>query len=187
MANDHLCVGGDGGPLIVLQAAAVPLWQGARNFEHSVMNGGQIETDYDFICDWQGTEYIRVITRYGRDLLVLWNCEWGAIFLPPDSLSLPPDALVLTRCFHEDDLPDILPKIMERIQQGEPHCSLLFNAQDTTLRLQVGADSAEPSYLYDYMDISVSSGMKRCDFYLVEYDSSSEEVILIHTHSESDF
>lgn len=50
MAEDF-CIEGDGGPLVLLQSTVVPMWQGARIFENSVMNGGQLETDYDIICN----------------------------------------------------------------------------------------------------------------------------------------
>jgi RNAse (barnase) inhibitor barstar len=186
MADDDACVGGDGGPLVVLQATAIPQWQGARNFENSLMNGGNVETDYDIICNGQGTEGICVVNRYGRDLLALWDCEFGATLLPPHLLLLPPDALVFTQCYPQDDLPDILPQILEHIQQREPRQSLLFNVQDTMLRLQVGADGSEPSAVYGNLDIPVAPGIKRCDVYLVESDSLHDEVVIINADSQND-
>ena len=36
--------------LVVLQATAAAQWQGANDFDNSLMNGGNVETDYDIIC-----------------------------------------------------------------------------------------------------------------------------------------
>jgi hypothetical protein len=150
------------------------------------MNGGDVETDYDIICARQGTEDICVVTRYGRDILVLWDCEFGATLLPSHLLSLSPDALVITQCYPPDDLPDILPRIVECVQRGGPIRTFRFNVQDAMLRLQVGADGSEPSAVYGYLDIPVTPGMKRCDVYLVESESLHDEVVIINVHRQND-
>jgi len=46
---------GDGGPAIVLQGSVVPQWQGASDFDNSLMAGGTVETDYDVMCHHCGT------------------------------------------------------------------------------------------------------------------------------------
>ncbi len=177
MTDTNACVGGDGGPLIVLQASAVAQWQGANDFDNSLMGGGNIETDYDVVCahDTGG-----VVTRYDREILVLWDSEFGAGFLPPEPLSLSSDALVISLCFHPDDFAEILPAIVERVGMGQPEQSSLFNIQDTMLRLQVAADNADPSYLYNFIDTPVTPGLRQCDVYHVKHDSLVSEVIVIN-------
>jgi hypothetical protein len=49
--NTSEWVSGDGGPIIVLQDAAVPNWAGAEDYEESLMAGGTKRTDYDVICE----------------------------------------------------------------------------------------------------------------------------------------
>lgn len=189
MDNTDKSVGGGGGPLIVLQAAAVPHWQGASDYENSLMAGGDVETDYDLICgDNQPPKGVFVLTRHSREMLVLWQGAFGGRLLPPRLLSLPPNTIILMQGCADDDIPDILPKIQERIHRGKPDRSLLLNIQDTTLRLQAGADSlqividgVEPSYNHGYLDIPISPGSKQCEVY--EYDNASftDEVVIIST------
>ncbi|MEO7715888.1 MAG: Imm21 family immunity protein [Capsulimonas sp.] len=179
MMEESLCVGGDGGPLIVIQASAVPLWQGASDFENSLMNGGDVETDYDVICDLPGELGVGMVTRYEREMLVLWDSEFSATRLPSEALSLAPDVIVLTMAYHPDDLPGILPIIAECVQAGAPERSLPFFVQDEMLRLQVGADCAEPSYLYQYLDIPIAPGRKQCEIYSVKHNSLEDEVVVI--------
>ena len=185
MADTDLCIGGDGGPLILLQASAVPQWQGVNDFENSLMNGGDVETDYDVICKSLGAKEFCVLPRHGRDMLVLWDSEFGAMLLPPQSLSLSSGTLVLTQCYSADDLSAILPKMQERLRRGDCDISLPFHAEETTLRLQVGADGPNPSYIYDYLDVPISVGLRRCDAYLIELGSYSDAVIIIN-ESEDD-
>ncbi len=189
MANNNKGVGGGGGPLIVLQATAVPHWQGASDYEDSLMAGGDVETDYDLICgDGQPPKGVFVLTRYGREMLVLWQGAFGGRLLPPQSLSLPPSTIIVIQGCADDDLPDILPKIQQRVHRGRPDRSLLLNIQDTTLRLQAGADNlqigidgVEPQYGHGYLDIPVSPGSKQCEVY--EYDNASfkDEFVIINT------
>ena len=174
MDAKHVCVGGDGGPLVVLQGSATSQWQGASDFDNSLMGGGDTETDYDIACGTGG-----IVTRYDREILVLWDSEFGASFLPPEPLSLPLDALVISLCFHFADFAEILPAIVERLRAGEPEHSSLFNIQDTTLRLQVAADNAEPDYIYTFIDVAVSPGQRQCDVYHVKHHSLVSEVIVM--------
>ena len=179
-------VGGGGGPLIVLQAAAVPQWQGASDYENSLMAGGDVETDYDLICcDGELPKGVFVLTRHDREMLVLWQGAVGGRLLPPRLLSLPSDTIILIQGYPEDDLPDVLSKIQERLQRGRPERSLLLNIQDKTLRLHAGADSLqvvvdgiEPSYDHGYIDIPVSPGLKRCDVYEFDNDAFKDEVVI---------
>ncbi len=181
MTNANTCVGGSSGPLIVLQDAAVPLWQGASDFDNSLMGGGYIETDYDVICgDGQPPEGVFVLNRHGRGMLVLWQSAYGAALLSPKPLALSADTIVLTFCIHSDDFPAImLPHIVARVQRGQPEHLMSLGIEDTMLGLQVGADSAEPSYTYNFVDIPVSPGLWQCEVYLVEHDSLVDEVVVI--------
>ena len=176
--DNTICVGGDGGPLIILQAAAVPLWQGAVDFDNSLMGGGDIETDYDVICE-SATEF-GIISRHGRDMAVLWDSEFSAMLLPPHLLSLSADMLVLLPCYHGDSLPSILPHIRNAIAEGRHEYAVPFDIQDTSLRLQVGADGGEGIiYNYKYCDIPVIPGVKRCTVYLVEHNAIKDSVVVI--------
>ena len=187
MADTDHGVGGGGGPLIVLQASVIPQWQGASDFENCLMNGGDVETDYDVICcDGEPPRGVFVLNRHGRDMLVLWMGAFGGRLLSPQSLSLSPNAIVLMQGYTDDDLSDVLPKIQERFQKGMPERSLLLNVQDTTLRFQAGADTLqvaaygfESSYDHGYLDIPVLPGLRQCDVY--EYDNYpfKDEIVVI--------
>ncbi len=178
MDNDSVCIGGDGGPLIVLQASAVPQWQGATEFDNSLMGGGDIETDYDVICESVGADEFCVIPRYGLEMLVLWDSEFGGMVMPPHICSLDDDSIILTMCYQANYLPDIVPHIKQTIAEGKPKRSCLFHIKDTPLRLQVGADSGI-SYNYEYLDIPVSPGVKLCNVYLVKHGSLTDTIVVI--------
>ncbi len=143
------------------------------------MNGGDVETDYDVICEGVGAKEFCVIPRHGREMLVLWDSVFGATLLQPQSLSPSPGTLVLMHCYSADDLSAILPKMQERVRRGDPDFSLPFNVEETTLRLQVGADSSEPSYDYKYLDVPVLPGSRRCYAYLIKLDGYSDVVVII--------
>tara|TARA_R110002072_G_scaffold86855_3_gene196076 strand:+ start:225 stop:581 length:357 start_codon:yes stop_codon:yes gene_type:complete len=68
-------VQGDGGPVILLQEGAIPLWRGAADFERSLLEGGDLETDYDVICE---APELSAIRHHERDMLVLSDCSWHA-------------------------------------------------------------------------------------------------------------
>lgn len=176
--------GGDGGPLVVLQSTAAAIWQGALDFDKSLMNGGNVETDYAIICDIQTKEGIGIGTRYCREMLVLWDSEFGAIRVPPQLLYFRPEVVVLTMCFPDEELIRLTEDISASIGGKDLQRSLLFDVQDTSLRLQVGADSPDPSYLYNCLDIPITSGMKRCDVCLVQNGDFRCEVLIIDTHQE---
>src|SRR3989339_976791 len=73
---------GDGGPLVLLQSSALPAWEGAANFDNSIMNGGTVETDYDVIC--RCGDGIHMINYRNRDMLVMGDSEWaGTVFDMP--------------------------------------------------------------------------------------------------------
>ncbi len=179
MSEDNTCIGGDGGPLVLLQASAAAQWQGAIGFGDVLPNGEVVETDYDILWDSSIAEGICVITLYDRDMLVLWDSEFGAILRSSRVLSLPADTLVLTMCYADEDWSDILPALAECIWHGKPKRSLPFNMHDATLRLQVGADSADPSYSYPHTDVPIVPGTKRCDIYWIERPSLRYEVVII--------
>ena len=65
-AADAIWIGGDGGPLIVLQDHAAQQWQGA-----SVLG------DSDYLAILAAEDY--VIQRYSRDMIVLEDSESGTI------------------------------------------------------------------------------------------------------------
>lgn len=188
MNNPNYGVGG-GGPLIRLQAAAVPQWQGASVYKDSLMAGGDVETDHDLICcDGQPLKGVFVLTRYDREMLVLYMGAFGGRLLPPRLLSLSPNTIILTQGYADNDLPDILPRIEKRPQRGNPERSLLLNIQDKLLRFHAGADSlqvvtedCEPSYDHGYIDISVTPGLRRCDVYEFESNTFKDGVVIINT------
>jgi hypothetical protein len=147
-------VAGDGGPLVVLQALAVPKWQGAADFDNSLMNGGTVETDYDVICDCKTNH----LERYGRDMLVLNDSEWaGRMFALPSG-----DVVVVQHFYVSDELPSI----SERIAQYPPKRTFPMKVEDASLRLLVGADEgASPTRVYGHQDVAIAPGMKRCELH----------------------
>ena len=158
-------IGGDGGPMIVLQGGATSYWQGAANFDNSLMNGGQIETDYDIICQGEDAGY--TIKRYGRDMLVLDDSEWGARIF-----ALPSGAVAVVQQFGGNDDINLVLERVSRLRLSE---SFPMDVQDRTLRLLVGADDGNGS-AYGYKDVPITLGRKRCDVFL----SEDELVILIN-------
>lgn len=186
MDNDKVCVGGDGGPLIVLQAAAIPQWQGAANFDNSIMGGGDVETDYDVICENLLADEFGVVSRYGREMLVLWDSENGAMTLPPHMFGLAPGTVVVTYCYTDADLTHILPHMVERVARGGAERAVPFHIQDITLRLQVGADGGDDAaYSYEHLDIPALPGVRQCDVYLFDHPIKSDwlkdMVVIINT------
>ncbi len=143
--DDDNWIGGDGGPLIVLQAGALPHWRGAADFEQSLMNGGPLETDYDLICDCDNYH----MHRHGRDMLVLDDCEWvGRIFRHDNGV------IVVEQCYYaSEDLTDIV----QQTQMAQPEISFPITVEDHRLRLLVGADDGndanDDSYGFSEVDI----------------------------------
>lgn len=145
-------VAGDGGPLIILQAGAVPQWQGASNFEQSLMNGGSVETDYDVICN-AGDEPA-VLKRYDRDMVVMSDSEWaGGIFTKGDMV-------VVVQYFYYDE--GALPDIVERALSTPPRKSVTLEIVDSTLRLLVGADDGAGTQ-YGFAEVDITIGPKQCE------------------------
>jgi len=154
--NDEQRIGGDGGPLIVIQQGAVSKWQGAANFENSLMNGGTIETDYDVICEIGDAKIPALLHRHDRDMLVFTDSEWsGGIF------TLGP-SIVIVQFYYYDE--GALPDIVERARKSDPADSFDFLALDSTMRLQVGADDGGAEN-YGFAEVSVVPGKMRCNTY----------------------
>lgn len=152
LIDDEQWIGGDGGPLIVLQHGALPHWQGANDFDHSLMGGGTIETDYDVICEV--TDVPSKIHRHDRDMLVLTDCEWsGGIF------TLGPSIVVVQYYYYDEGA---LPDIVERARKSTPAATFDFCMIDSTLRLQVGADDGT-QYGFGFSDVRAQPGTWRCD------------------------
>lgn len=163
MKSEDGCVGGDGGPLIVLQASAIALWQGASDFNNSLMSGGNVETDYDVIC--QCEKEVTLIKRYDRDMLVLWDSEWGGHII-----ALPSGEIIITQgCFDIEELPDL----SNRQALGNSLRSFPSDIQDTSLRLLVGADDGNGK-TWEYSDVDVIPRVRNCDVY-----SSGEYYVVI--------
>lgn len=174
--DDKNWVGGDGGPLVVLQSSAAVQWQGALGSEDDLSGDDSVieidaesahlyvpgevafENDNDaaFLCG----DY--VTRRYGRDMLVLDDSEWsGRLFLLPSGAV----GVVQVQCRVEN-----LPDAVSRAAQAEPEKSGPFHVQDGTLRLLVGADSGDGS-VYGYSEVPVSPGVKRWSLHPFEYGS----------------
>lgn len=160
-------VQGDGGPLIVLQDSAATQWQGAIDFDNSIMNGGSIETDYDIICEC--VEEVCLISRYDRDMLVLSDSEW-----PGEMFASPSGRVTVVQSFYQDDRLD---DITKRADQDKPLRSFLFAVKDTALRFIVGADDGGGS-IYGRGETPIIPGLKRCDVYAYE----DSVVVTINTH-----
>ena len=82
MNNNYALYGnwilGDGGPNILIPTDKVSQWQGARDYEQSIMNGGNLRTHYDIACevsDWLGLTMepgFPVISLHGDDTMSAW-------------------------------------------------------------------------------------------------------------------
>ena len=163
MVTEKDFIGGDGGPMVVLQASAVSKWQGAADWDNALMNGGNVETDYDVICEHEDTG--SAIKRYNRDMLVLDDSEWGAYIF-----ALPSGAVAIVQQFGGDNN---INAIMERVTQKRPSKSFPIDIQDSSLRLLVGAEDGS-GQSYGYKDVPITPGKKRCDVF-----SSSDELVVI--------
>ncbi len=150
-------IGGDGGPSVVLQTTAAAQWQGANDFNNSLMRGGSVETDYDVICACE--DGVHVIERYSRDMLVLSDSEWGACFVPSAR-----GEIVLIQWFGSDSE---LYELVNRLTAASPSETLAFLMRDTTLRLQVGAEDGN-CVMYGFSEVEVAPGKKIGDVYYCE-------------------
>ncbi len=167
-------VGGDGGPLVLLQASAAAQWQGAMGTEDDFSGAGEnvievdaqdahlypanevgFETDSD--AAFFGGDYR--IRRYDRDMLVLEDSEWaGRIFVLPTGAV----GVVQVQCIVDD-----LPAAVQQVIDGEPERSGVFQMEDDGLRLMVGADTGTDS-TYHYLDVPFAPGIKQWKRYEFE-------------------
>ena len=150
-------------------------WQGAEGSEDDFGGAGEdvieidaqdahlylpgevaFETDSDaaFLC---GNSLTR---RYDRDMLVLEDSEWtGRVFV------LPSGAVGIVQVQHVvDDLPTAIRQALDK----EPEQSGMFEMQDDSLRLMVGADTGTNS-TYRFVDIPFAPGVKRWKRYEFEF------------------
>ena len=164
MENNTTWIQGDGGPMVVLQAAAALQWQGAADFDNSLMGGGTHETDYDVICECE--DGVTVIERYGRDMLVLSDSEWAACFAPSTA-----GDVVIVQWFGSDSS---LNELVDRVTATEPSLSSRFRMSDTSLRLLVGADTGNGE-MYGFSEVEVPPGDKVCEVY---YSDEAQVVVL---------
>ena len=155
VSEEHL-IQGNGGPLIVLQSSAVRRWNGAKNFENSVMNGGWIETDYDVIC-W--AEEVSVIHRKERDMLVLSACEW-----PGSIRTLSSGEILIVQIFGSDLKSE---ELAQRARERPPIQIFPFRLVDKALILMVGANAGNNRH-YGFSKVSISPGAKLCEIYACE-------------------
>ena len=150
-------ISGDGGPVVLLQAQAVPCWRGAADFSSSLMAGGSVETDYDVICACP--DGVTRLHRHGRDMLVLSDSEWPAAFVPCAGVEC-----AVLQSFGSDSPPEAL---VARLAQTAPREVLRLEVQDERLRLLVGADDGEGGS-YGYAEVTLAPGEKECRVYLTE-------------------
>lgn len=162
--NEEDWVSGDGGPIVVIQSSVIKKWKGAEDFENSLMNGGDVETDYDVICECK--DGVNLIKRYKREMFVLSDCEWSA------SLQKTPDGnIVIIQFFGSDKTTEEL--ILECFHIPAS-VSFPFKMKDDFLRLLVGADSGNGE-IWGFSDIYLKPGLKHCDVY---YSDEAQIVII---------
>lgn len=164
MGTSNDFIGGDGGPMVVLQASATSKWQGASDWDNSLMEGGYVETDYDVICETN--ELGRLVQRYNRDMLVLDDSSWGARIY-----TLTSGATAIVQRYGEGA--ETTESVVERVTKSRPSKSFQMNVQDSSLRLLVGADDGKGT-LYGYKDVPIEPGIKQCDTF-----SSEDELVII--------
>ena len=139
-------------------------WQGAADFDNSLMSGGSVETDYDVIC--QCEEGVTVIERYDRDMLVLQDDEWAACFAPSDT-----GKVIVVQWFGSDSE---LSELVSRLTAAPPSKTETFTVRDTTLRLLVGADDGSGE-MYGFSEAEVVPGKRVCEVY---YSDEAQVVVL---------
>ena len=173
--EDRNWVSGDGGPLVVLQASAVPKWQGAMGSEDGLSDDDEdvtevnaeaahlyppgevtFETDYDAAC-FCGDYVTR---RYDLDMLVLEDSEWSGRFLLLESGGV---GVVQVQCRIDN-----LPEAIEKALLTEPGRTGVFQMQAAGLRLMVGADTHEDCCGYGFSDVPVTPGGKHWKRYEFE-------------------
>jgi hypothetical protein len=155
---------GDGGPAVVLQEGATSAWHGAADFDRSLLQGGDLETDYDVICRCK--DGVSVINRHGRDMLVLSDCEWPACFFPTSDASV-----VLIQWFGSNCT---LEELVQRLMAEPPSATMPFRIIDGSLRLLVGADGGHGGK-YGYSEVKAQPGDRVCD---VRYSEEAQLIVL---------
>jgi hypothetical protein len=170
MENEVRMIGGDGGPAIVLQVSAAMQWQGAADFDQSLMSGGSTETDYDVVCRCE--DGVSLIERYDRHMLVLSDSEWGTCFAPSAS-----DEIILVQWFGFDGT---LSELVSQTTAAPPSATLGFTMCDPALRLLVGADDGNGE-MYGFSEVSVFPGEYMC---LIYYSEEAQVVILKKAESD---
>lgn len=152
LETNDIWVWGDGGPLVLLQAGALPHWQGAEDFEVSLLNDGSVETDYDAIC--RCPDGGAIFELHGRQGIVLSDSEWPACFVQGAW-----GEILLVQSF--DDMRDPVTLAMGARVTIAPE-RYPFRMVDSTLRLLVGADDGSGT-LYGYVDARLTPGDLWCD------------------------
>jgi hypothetical protein len=145
-------VGGDGGAMVLLQTSAARQWNGIGSPTEE--NGEDPNSDFGFVCESAGHQEVKLVRRYGRDMLILADSEWGAY-----GFQLPSGETVVVQQFRGGDNPSVL---VTRALEKRPTKSFPFRMQDGALYLRVAADPSNKS-LYGYKKLPVTPGRKRCD------------------------
>lgn len=155
VAEETGWIGGDGGPLVVLQATAAAAWRGAEQFEESLTGGGTIENDYDLVCQAEGHR----ARRHGRDLLVLDDSSWSARML-----RLTDGTVIVEQAYYADEAS---PNVLDRLAAVPPRDTFAIEVEDDRLRLVVGADDGDGAE-YGAAEVSITPGRKRCAVYVTD-------------------
>lgn len=139
----------DGGPLIVIPGAAIGWWDGLRDYENSLMEGGSVETDYDVVCGAAPGSVVRI---RDTDILVGGDGEMGGALIVMDGRLLlvqaPPDDADLQAC-------------MQHVLGGDPDTVVEMAIPDSTVRLVGGADDGGGE-TWGFRDARVSrTGLRR--------------------------
>lgn len=148
-------IGGDGGPLVVLQTKAASAWRGANRFEESLTGGGTLENDYDVACAADGHK----ATRHGQDFLVLDDASWPARMLRASD-----GTIVIEQAYCEDDQ---AAGLLDRLAALSPQVTFEIDVQDDRLRLLVAADDGDGKD-HGAAEVSISPGLKQCAVYVTD-------------------
>ena len=139
-------VHGDGGPLIFLQSGALGAWQGASDFDNSILAGGAVRTDYDVICEL--TDGVNVIHHHGRDMIVMADVEWASRIIERR------DGIYIFQSLGHDGSAE---QVIDKAISGPPDSVFPFSQIDREGRLMIGADEGVDP-MYDYAKIEIEPG-----------------------------
>ncbi len=148
-------IGGDGGPLVVLQAKTASAWRGADRFEESLTGGGTLENDYDVACSADGHKAM----RHGQDFLVLDDASW-----PARMLRAADGTVVIEQAYYEDEQ---APRLLDRLAALSPQTTFEIDVQDDRLRLLVAADDGDGKG-HGSAEVTISPGLKQCAVYVTD-------------------